>query len=756
MSSLSTSLYGSSTNKGVGGLLSGLDTDDLVKQMTAGTRNKINRQYQAKQKLLYKQEAYREISTKLLSFSNKYFSYSSGSKTNILSPAFFKSYTFESSSDYVNVTGNAENIKNFEINEISSVATAANFTSSKTVASSVVQSGEITEYVSSLAGESMTLQYEGKSYNITIDADFGKGLEAAAGGERTLKYSDVVSELNEQLKKIEGNENFEKLKYKLDLDDDGNYKIVLDKSEGRDKAAALTAASNDVINILKMKVGQEASSSEGVVKEDLTLTAEDVFSDSKAYITFEYNGVLKKINLNEDLKTASDVETYLQSELDKAFGAGKVTFEYEDDTFKFSASGDTDIFGVSSISKDLSNLTGIESGDYNRLNRTKALKDIDLEGLEEKETYQININGATIDIKNTMSVTEIINTINSNAEAGVKVYYSSTTNTFTVKATETGAHKGVSISDVEGSGNLASTLFGSSGVDYMVNSGTDTEMTYTLNGVQSTITRSTANFTIDEINIELNEKASGLTAENTPITFDVTNNSDEVVEKVKQFIDEYNEIINLIATKTSEKPNRDYLPLTPEQQDEMEEEEIKNWTVEAKKGTLFGDRNMTNVLRSMREAMSGITDVSSLTLSSIGIAAASMDTSGKLVLDESKFKEKLLENPDEIANLFTSSSSADTNSISGISIQLQSILRDNVGTYGTTGILIDEAGLSNSMTSDRNYISEKIEDYDDKMAELKKDLEAERTRYWNQFTSLETSLNKLNMQSSWLTDMMGQ
>jgi len=60
------------------------------------------------------------------------------------------------------------------------------------------------------------------------------------------------------------------------------------------------------------------------------------------------------------------------------------------------------------------------------------------------------------------------------------------------------------------------------------------------------------------------------------------------------------------------------------------------------------------------------------------------------------------------------------------------------------------------MTSDRNYISEKIEDYDDKMAELKKDLEAERTRYWNQFTSLETSLNKLNMQSSWLTDMMGQ
>ncbi|HCS12164.1 MAG TPA: hypothetical protein DIV40_12000, partial [Clostridiales bacterium] len=59
MTSLSANLYGASINKGMGGLMSGLDTDELVNQMTAGTRNKINRQYQAKQKLLYKQEAYR-------------------------------------------------------------------------------------------------------------------------------------------------------------------------------------------------------------------------------------------------------------------------------------------------------------------------------------------------------------------------------------------------------------------------------------------------------------------------------------------------------------------------------------------------------------------------------------------------------------------------------------------------------------------------------------------------------------------------
>lgn len=836
MSSLSTSLYGSSTNKGVGGLLSGLDTDELVNQMTAATRNKINRQYQSKQKLLYRQEAYREISTKLLTFSNKYFSYSSGSKTNILSPKFFESYTFKSSSNYVNVTGNAENIKNFEIKSIESVATAANFTSSKKVTSGEFVSSDISMYTSSLAGETFSIKYDEITYNLSLSEELGKN-KILNGQEREVWFNDVVTDLNKQLATIKDkngnliNSNNELLKYKLDGSMEGQYKIVLDTSENR-KTVELTAASTDFLNVLKMKVGSEASSTDFMVREDLTRTAKEVMLDGS--ITFEFNGVLKTINLS-DMRTknvdgtytdnyaydAEGLSTFMQNELNKEFGAGKVTVNFTDKQLSFKSNENTDIFGVSSISKELSYFTGLELGDYNRLNKTKPITELGLSGFDKdstvtlsngKQGYIININNTDIEIDTTMSVTDVINKINSNAEAGVRVYYSSTTDTFTVKATETGSHKGVSIS--AGEGTLAQALFGSgtdlneilkvtneyikteNGVmnfysndgtklgtidynkdtreytknyddgkgvdtviitaDYHINKGTDTVMTYTLNGVQNEITRSTANFTIDEINIELNEKASTIDFANN-VTFDVTNNADEVVERVKQFINDYNEIINLIGTKTSEKPRRDYLPLTPEQQDEMEEEEIKSWTEEAKKGVLYGDSKMNAVLRRMRGSMSGLTDVSSLTLSSIGIASASMDTSGKLVLDETKFKEKLLENPDEIANLFTlTSSSIGTDAKSGISIQLQKILRDNVGAYGTTGLLIEEAGMPNSMTSDRNFISEKMKEYDDKMADLKKDLEAERKRYWGQFSALEQSLNKLNAQSSWLTDMMGQ
>nr|WP_300092389.1 flagellar filament capping protein FliD [Sedimentibacter sp.] len=789
MSTLSTSLYGSSSSKGFGGLVSGLDTDDLVNQMLAGTKSKINKQYQAKQRLLYRQEAYREISTKLVSFNNTYFSYSSGSSTNILSSKFFESYKYTSSSKYVNVTGNADNISNFSIDAISSVATSASFASNKKVTSGEFTTETLGSKTSTLAGATMTIEYDGKSYNLQLDKGFGNG-------EVDVTLESVKNEINEQLAKISGLNG-------VTASITADNKLSITGS----KEVKLTAASSSVIDNLNMKVGQTAVSGE-IDTTKLTKSTEGILKNTENYITFELNGVTKKINMDSSLTDAASLETYIQSKLDSAYGSGKVTADYDDITkkFTFSASSETDIFGVSSISTELSNYTGIETGDYNRVNKTRALNQLGLPGLEAKDTYQIKVNDATIDIKNTMSVTDIINTINSNAEAGVKVYYSSTTNTFTVKSTETGSHNGVSITDVDGGGNLAATLFGTgvslnegehlnavdeqngiyalldkdgakvadvtfnsatkqyavnytdpaktdvAAADYFVNAGTDTVMTYTLNGVQNTITRSTANFTIDDINLELNEKAQGLTAADEPITFDATNNADEVVEKVKKFIDTYNEIITLIGTKTSEKPNRDYSPLTPDQQEEMEEDEIKDWTAQAKKGILFGDNNMNNILRKMRQVVSGSTSVSGLTLSSIGISSATMDTSGKLVFDQEKFKEKLLENPEEIANLFSGTTS-DTNGVSGIAVQMRELLVANVGSYGTTGILIDEAGLASGMTSDQNNISEKIKDYDDKMEELKDKMEDERERYWSQFSSLETTLNNLNSQSSWLTDM---
>lgn len=624
MSILSTSLYGSSTsNNRISGLMSGLDTDTLVEQMSAATKNKINRAYQAKQKLLYRQEAYREISSKLVSFSDKYLSYASGKDTNILKNSFFNSSTIKSSSDYVSVSGDNENIKNFKITDVSSVATNAKFTSTNSISNQTIKSNAITS-----------------------------------------------------------------------------------------------------------------------------------FTASNSTMTFDLNGVKKTITIDGTITDAAALKTELETQLNKSFGVGKISVSSDiDNTISFTATG-TNIFGITDISDDISSSIGITEGTYNRLSKTEAIGSAGLSTSLDAGSYKIDVNGKEFTFDETATLNDIISKINDDADAGVTMYYSSVTDKITVKSDETGFASDVVIKDV--TGNLAESLFGSG--DINADNGKDTIMTYTLNGVEATVSRSTLNFTIDDINVNLDERAKGSIVSSDPATtatFNVTKNTDDIVKNVKQFIDDYNEIISLINSKTTERPDRDYQPLTPDQQDEMEADDIGAWTEIAKKGILYGDSKIGSVARNLRNVMSSKTSVSSLTLSSIGISAASYDTSGKLEFDEEAFVNKLNENPEEVMNLFTKSST-ETNGVSGIAKQIQSILQANVGSYGGSGILVEEAGLSDGLSADKNYLSESMDKYDDKMSELKDDLANEKERYYKKFTALEQALNSLNTQSSWLTSMLGQ
>ncbi|WP_312701321.1 flagellar filament capping protein FliD [Sedimentibacter sp.] len=738
------SIYGSSTNKGVGGLLSGLDTDDLVEKMTLGTRTKINRQYQSKQKLLYRQQAYREISSKLLAFSDKYLSFSSGSKTNILSSSFFEAYTYKPSDSSVNIAGNAENIKNFFIEKIDSVASAASYTTKK--AASVKQSfesGKVYEDMPSIAGDTMTIEHDGNRYSLQISKDF-----RFSG---TNYAEDIAVELNKNLALIKdknGNKLSDSIEYKAV---DGG--IEFEKGESK-----LVAASKDILkafNIDKIEKDTIASSNGVALETDgLVRSAKEVFLEGS--ITFDFNGIKKTINLSKmDEKNqdgtpkytytydAEGLKDFLSAELAKAYGNGKINVNVTGaslDSLEFSVEPtdpdvlDTNVLSVSSISGDLSIITGIKAGDSNRLSMSKSIGSI----YGDSADLTLDVNGKPITITGNMTVSEIIKKINS--ESDVNIIYSSTTDTFTINSKETGAHTEINIT-----GGLANLLFKE---QISGPKGTDTVMSYILNGQPVTINRSTANFTIDGMSIDLNKSAEG----KKDISFDVNNNSDEVVERVKKFIDEYNEIITMIGTKTKEKPSRKYPPLTPDQQEEMNDKEIEDWNKEAQKGVLFGDSKMTTLLSNLRTSMMGKTDVSDLVLANIGISPAFMDTSGKLVFDEKKFKEILLEKPDEIASLFTGSKE---DGKPGLAVQLREVFTKNIGMLGTSGILIEEAGLDTGLSSDQNNISKKIKEHDDKMESLRKSLEKERQRYWNQFTALEKTLSELNAQSSWLTDMMG-
>ncbi len=162
-----------SSRKGLSGLVSGLDTEDLIEQMTAVTRQKITTQLQKQQIAIWKRDAYREISTKLTDFNNKYFSYTNPS-TNILSSKFFNTSTVNSSSSYVKVTGTSTNTESVKIKNISQLASKASFTSNHQVSNELIQSGSISETWkdNTLAGNALSIGYGGKTYNLSLAKDF--------------------------------------------------------------------------------------------------------------------------------------------------------------------------------------------------------------------------------------------------------------------------------------------------------------------------------------------------------------------------------------------------------------------------------------------------------------------------------------------------------------------------------------------------------------------------------------------------------
>ena len=72
-----------------------------------------------------------------------------------------------------------------------------------------------------------------------------------------------------------------------------------------------------------------------------------------------------------------------------------------------------------------------------------------------------------------------------------------------------------------------------------------------------------------------------------PVTFDAQVDSDKAVDAVKQMVDDYNALIELVNKELTKKRDRDYAPLTDEQKADMSENEIKLWEEKAKSWYAF-------------------------------------------------------------------------------------------------------------------------------------------------------------------------
>lgn len=272
--------------------------------------------------------------------------------------------------------------------------------------------------------------------------------------------------------------------------------------------------------------------------------------------------------------------------------------------------------------------------------------------------------------------------------------------------------------------------------------GVDAEVEY--NGVTGTY--STNSFEIN--GMSFTAKAVGAIQ-----TVTVTQNTDAIFDKVKGFVDKYNELIDSVNKTLDEKKNRSFTPLSAEQKAEMSEDDIKLWEEKAKSGLLRNDQVISSALNGFRQAIfsvvSGLPSDDLKQLSQIGITTGSYSEKGKLYINPTELKKAIAEHPDEVTAMFTASDGdKTTNSADGIVTRLieqADTLMANLKT---------KAGSISSV--DTSYtIGKRMREYDKRMDALSLRMEALETKYYNQFTAMEKYINQMNTQSSYLAQQFG-
>ena len=150
-----------------------------------------------------------------------------------------------------------------------------------------------------------------------------------------------------------------------------------------------------------------------------------------------------------------------------------------------------------------------------------------------------------------------------------------------------------------------------------------------LNGVKYTNT--TNDFAINGLNISVNgvtddvadPDSTDLSSLNdsTAISINTTTDSQGIYDTVKDFLTEYNNIINEITKLYNADSAGSYEPLTDDEKDKMSDTEIEKWETKIKDSLLRRDSSLSSVMNTMMTSMSQPIEINgkSYSLSSFGI-----------------------------------------------------------------------------------------------------------------------------------------
>lgn len=248
-------------------------------------------------------------------------------------------------------------------------------------------------------------------------------------------------------------------------------------------------------------------------------------------------------------------------------------------------------------------------------------------------------------------------------------------------------------------------------------------------------------------------KATAKTADGETLSINTDTDTQGIYDKIKDFLTDYNSIINELTSLYNADSAKGYEPLTDDEKESMSDKEVEKWETKIKDSILRNDSTVGGVMNAMTTAMmkSYTINGKSYSLSSFGIhtqgylnAAKNEQYAYHIDGDEDdtitsgntdKLMDMINNNPEDLEEFMKQLTS-------GLYSALDSKMKSTTMSSAYT-IYNDK-----QMTREYNNYTKEIKEWETKISDLE-------NRYYKQFSTMETQLAKMQSTTSSLTSMLG-
>lgn len=267
-----------------------------------------------------------------------------------------------------------------------------------------------------------------------------------------------------------------------------------------------------------------------------------------------------------------------------------------------------------------------------------------------------------------------------------------------------------------------------------------------LNG--ATFTSSTGTYSINGLNITAKEVTG-----DEAVSVSVATDTQAIYDKVKDFFKQYNELMQAMDKAYNADSSGSYEPLTDDEKESMSDSEVEKWETKIKDALLRRDGTLGSVSSSMKTLMAGTYEINGvkMSLADFGIATAgylnsTAETRGVYHIDGDKDDsstsgktDKLMaainENPDKVIEFFNKLSKEVYNNLG------KKMATSSVSSAYT---VYNDKAMAKETTNYKSQVTkweEKLEDIEDS--------------YYKKFSAMETALSELQSKTSALQGLLG-